>query len=221
MRILSLDGGGYLGLATAAFIAEAERHFQTTCYEQFDLFCGTSTGAIITLALASGKTGREVVDLYRAFGATVFKNPFPGARFLRLLRGAATSYSTILILSTPPNSRVPGSPNPSCKINGMEYLCDPRCIATKSCCGPNVDLWFTTDMRAHWDWVEVNRPGVAEWLFGGVPRWALGFAAYAARIPHKSYPFPTMGDCGKGTCQGTVTSQRVSVDDTITGTTPG
>lgn len=91
MRILSLDGGGYLGLATAAFIAEAERHFQKTCYEQFDLFCGTSTGAIIALALASGKTGRDVVELYQAFGETVFKNPFPGARFLRMLRGTATS----------------------------------------------------------------------------------------------------------------------------------
>lgn len=91
MRILSLDGGGYLGLATAAFIAEAERHFQVTCHEQFDFFCGTSTGAIIALALASGKTGREVVELYKAFGTTVFRNPFPGARFLRLLRGTTTS----------------------------------------------------------------------------------------------------------------------------------
>ena len=91
MRILSLDGGGYLGLATVAFIAEAERHFQTTCQEQFDMFCGTSTGAIIALALASGKSGREVADLYQAFGATVFRNPFPGARYLRLLRGMVTS----------------------------------------------------------------------------------------------------------------------------------
>lgn len=91
MRILSLDGGGYLGLATIAFITEAERHFQTTCQEQFDMFCGTSTGAIIALALASGKSGREVAELYQAFGATVFRNPFPGARYLRLLRGIATS----------------------------------------------------------------------------------------------------------------------------------
>jgi patatin-like phospholipase/acyl hydrolase len=91
MRILSLDGGGYLGLATAAFVEEAERHFRTSCHDRFDLFCGTSTGAIIALALAAGKSGREVVELYRAFGATVFRNPFPGARFLRLLRGAATS----------------------------------------------------------------------------------------------------------------------------------
>lgn len=92
MRVLSLDGGGYLGLATAAFIAETERHFNTTYHEHFDLFCGTSTGAIIALALASGKTGNEIVELYQKFGVAVFKNPFPGAFLLRRLRGIVTSF---------------------------------------------------------------------------------------------------------------------------------
>lgn len=87
MRILSLDGGGYLGLATAAFIEETERHFGTTCHQRFDLFCGTSTGAIIALALASGMTGKEVVSLYQGFGGKVFNNPFPGVRRLRAVAG--------------------------------------------------------------------------------------------------------------------------------------
>jgi uncharacterized protein len=91
MRILSLDGGGYLGLATAAFIEEAERHFGATCHDRFDLFCGTSTGAIIALALASGMTGREVVSLYEGFGSKVFNNPFPGARRLRTVAGLFVS----------------------------------------------------------------------------------------------------------------------------------
>jgi hypothetical protein len=52
MRILSLDGGGYLGLATASFLEETERHFGRSFYESFDMFCGTSTGAIIALAVA-------------------------------------------------------------------------------------------------------------------------------------------------------------------------
>ena len=58
MRILSIDGGGYLGLATAAFIDGVERHFKTTLHDEFELFCGTSTGAIIALAIASGMSGR-------------------------------------------------------------------------------------------------------------------------------------------------------------------
>lgn len=87
MRILSLDGGGYLGLATAAFVAETERHFGVRCHDCFDMFCGTSTGAIIALALASGMTGCEVVALYQGFGAKVFRNSIPGARALRTVRG--------------------------------------------------------------------------------------------------------------------------------------
>ena len=38
VRILSLDGGGYLGLAGAAFLAELERHFGVSCHDSFDLF---------------------------------------------------------------------------------------------------------------------------------------------------------------------------------------
>jgi len=91
LRILSLDGGGYLGLAGAAYLAELERHFNTTCHREFDLFCGTSTGAIIALALASGKTARQVCDLYKDFGPRVFNNPFPGSRLLRKFKGFVTS----------------------------------------------------------------------------------------------------------------------------------
>lgn len=75
MRILSIDGGGYLGLASACFLAELERHFGATCHDSFDMFCGTSTGAIIALALAHGLKATEICDLYRSFGPEVFYNP--------------------------------------------------------------------------------------------------------------------------------------------------
>ncbi len=91
MRILSLDGGGYLGLATAAFLKEAERHFRASCHERFDLFCGTSTGAIIALALASGMTAEAIEELYRDFGPKVFRNFWPGSRICRFLRGIVAS----------------------------------------------------------------------------------------------------------------------------------
>jgi len=75
VRVLSVDGGGYLGLATASFIGAVEDHFSTRFADRFDLFCGTSTGAIIALALASGKSGREVTMLYQALGPEVFPPP--------------------------------------------------------------------------------------------------------------------------------------------------
>ena len=91
MRILSLDGGGYLGLATAAFLAETERHFGTSCHDQFDFFCGTSTGAIIALALAMGKRAAEICDLYRDLGVRVFNNSIPGMRAYRSLKSFVSS----------------------------------------------------------------------------------------------------------------------------------
>lgn len=72
MRVLSVDGGGYLGLATASFIQGTEHHFGKKFSESFDLFCGTSTGAIIALALAKGLNGAELVDLYKKLGSSVF-----------------------------------------------------------------------------------------------------------------------------------------------------
>ena len=83
MKILSIDGGGYLGLATASFIEETERHSGLKFHAQFDLFCGTSTGAIIALALASGLDGRQIREMYEDFGPKVFANDIPGQRFLR------------------------------------------------------------------------------------------------------------------------------------------
>lgn len=73
MRILSVDGGGYLGLATASFLKAVEQRFGTTAAARFDLFCGTSTGAIIALALAAEKSAADVVSLYEQLGPRVFK----------------------------------------------------------------------------------------------------------------------------------------------------
>jgi patatin-like phospholipase/acyl hydrolase len=72
MRVLSVDGGGYLGLATAALIEGLEQHFGTRLHERFDLFCGSSTGAIIALGLATGKTGPQLIDIYRRHGPHIF-----------------------------------------------------------------------------------------------------------------------------------------------------
>ncbi|MDB4913077.1 MAG: Patatin [Gemmatimonadetes bacterium] len=72
-RVISIDGGGYLGLATAAFLHAVELRFSKHAASQFDLFCGTSTGAIIALALAADKTASEIVALYEKLGPNVFK----------------------------------------------------------------------------------------------------------------------------------------------------
>ena len=87
MRILSIDGGGYLGLSTATFIEGIEQHFGKSFASNFDLFCGTSTGAIIALALASGLSGKEIHSLYEDFGPKVFNNRIPGRKQVRIFWG--------------------------------------------------------------------------------------------------------------------------------------
>ena len=61
-----------MGLASATLLAEFERHFRISCHESFDLFCGTSTGAMIALALAAGKSADDVVRFYMRMGPEVF-----------------------------------------------------------------------------------------------------------------------------------------------------
>lgn len=79
-RILSLDGGGLRGMLTLGFLRQIEadlraRHggdagFRLCHY--FDLIAGTSTGAIIAAALASGMSVDEVTGHYQRLGREVF-----------------------------------------------------------------------------------------------------------------------------------------------------
>ncbi len=77
MRIISVDGGGYLGLATASFLQAVEQRFDVTAASRFDLFCGTSTGAIIALGLAAEKSAADIVALYELMGPRVFEPRTP------------------------------------------------------------------------------------------------------------------------------------------------
>jgi hypothetical protein len=85
-RILALDGGGIRGV----FSLEILLRMQTLLRQQyqapemvladhFDLFAGTSTGAIIATGLCWGMTVEEILDLYLKFGRTMF-TPVPWYR---------------------------------------------------------------------------------------------------------------------------------------------
>ena len=52
--ILSLDGGGSLGVYTLGVLVEIERMLHMPLYKKFDLVYGTSTGAIIASMIALG-----------------------------------------------------------------------------------------------------------------------------------------------------------------------
>ena len=50
--VLSLDGGGVRGLASANFLRKLEFEMHKPLLEKFDLVCGSSTGGILAIALS-------------------------------------------------------------------------------------------------------------------------------------------------------------------------
>lgn len=72
-RILSLDGGGGKGIYSLGVLRELERSVGTTLNKHFDLFYGTSTGAIIATALAKGVAISDIVEFYYKDLPTIMK----------------------------------------------------------------------------------------------------------------------------------------------------
>lgn len=81
-KILSIDGGGIKGLFSATILSEIER-VNGSFAHYFDLLCGTSTGGLIALALAAGRTSEEIARFYRNWGPKIFPKRNFAARFLK------------------------------------------------------------------------------------------------------------------------------------------
>lgn len=78
-RILSIDGGGIRGALTLGFVKKIETILRQrynkpnlVLSDYFDLIGGTSTGAIIAAALATGKSADHIADLYQNIGGDIF-----------------------------------------------------------------------------------------------------------------------------------------------------
>jgi len=70
-RILAFDGGGIRGLCAAVWVRRLEDKLPGVL-DRVDLFAGTSTGAVIALALAAKLQPGELVDLISAQASAVF-----------------------------------------------------------------------------------------------------------------------------------------------------
>lgn len=90
-QILSLSGGGYLGLYTASVLAAIEEQTGRPIRESFDLIAGTSVGGIIALGLSAGRSAADIRDAFIEDGHKIFspKPPAKGAvaTFVRIARG--------------------------------------------------------------------------------------------------------------------------------------
>jgi patatin-like phospholipase/acyl hydrolase len=70
-HVLSMDGGGIRGILTAR-ILERINEVLPGFLDRVELFAGTSTGGLLALGLASGKTPKEMRELYQKFADRVF-----------------------------------------------------------------------------------------------------------------------------------------------------
>ena len=75
-RILSLDGGGIRGLVTCRWLQGVEAALamgrKPGLLRSFDLFAGSSTGALIACGLATGRSPENLAELYREHRHTIF-----------------------------------------------------------------------------------------------------------------------------------------------------
>src|SRR5712692_1755798 len=77
-QILSLSGGGYLGLYTISVLADLERHIERPIATCFDLLAGTSIGGIIALGLAAEKPADQIKAAFEQDGTSIFSSrPLP------------------------------------------------------------------------------------------------------------------------------------------------
>jgi patatin-like phospholipase/acyl hydrolase len=68
---LSIDGGGIRGLLTARLLERLEAEVPDLM-QKIDLFAGTSTGGVLALGFAAGRTPTQARELYEQRGPRVF-----------------------------------------------------------------------------------------------------------------------------------------------------
>lgn len=71
-RILALSGGGYLGVYTAALLADLEERAGEPLGRRFDLIAGTSVGGILAIGLGYELPMRQMLALFLERGRQVF-----------------------------------------------------------------------------------------------------------------------------------------------------
>ena len=91
--ILSLDGGGSLGVYTLGVLIELEKMLKLPLHQKFDLIYGTSTGAIIASMIALGETVEQTIrDRYFELAPDIMRKWCSRSRTNSMRRHATSIY---------------------------------------------------------------------------------------------------------------------------------
>lgn len=74
--ILSIDGGGIRGILPISLLKRIKNELNFDILSNFSMFCGTSTGGIISLMLANGENIEKIEEFYMEKRKKVFKKRF-------------------------------------------------------------------------------------------------------------------------------------------------
>jgi patatin-like phospholipase/acyl hydrolase len=88
--LLSIDSGGLRGIIPAVALVKLEKTTGKLTRETFSFVAGTSTGAIITSAIAAGIPAAGILDLYTNRAGEIFTR-YPWTIFKRILFGSMYS----------------------------------------------------------------------------------------------------------------------------------
>lgn len=72
-KLLVLTGGGFRGLYTSKVIENLESRFNRDLHRHCDFFAGTSIGGIISLGLAAGLSGKDLVQGFIRHKKNIFR----------------------------------------------------------------------------------------------------------------------------------------------------
>jgi patatin-like phospholipase/acyl hydrolase len=97
-KILSIDGGGIRGILPARVLERLETH-RPGIVQNFDLFAGSSTGAVLAAGFAYGFGARFMRQMYQGFGKEVFADSiWDDIRDLKYILGADYSIENLKAL---------------------------------------------------------------------------------------------------------------------------
>lgn len=102
-RLLCLDGGGIRGLLLIQMLLELEKVVHRPIVKCFDWIAGTSTGGILAIGLASGKTLNEILCLYFRMKEHTFvgSRPYPSEALENILKECFGSDTVMADIRTP------------------------------------------------------------------------------------------------------------------------
>jgi uncharacterized protein len=93
--LLSIDGGGIRGILPACALAKLEADTGRLSREIFSFVAGTSTGALLSAAVAAGIPATRLVDIYVRRGREIFSPRSPWNTVKRVATGAMYSTATL------------------------------------------------------------------------------------------------------------------------------